>query len=261
MISYFDTLSVVVISVHLENKQLPFDYIQDLLRVAFDMFYENDNVHSPFYQKLSGSTVIVGYGEIADRVIWLNHFENFVHSSVKGIVSLSPSLWRDPTLLITARNLRVDAMIVTGTADAWRPISNGRPIYTQIPTGKKSHNGVCKTYVEIIGGNHCYFVDWDNTTWSQCAMKEIEYPSYLDTTMTHQYQLTHYSGRLLLEYLMFISNVNNQSATAFQQYLIESREATGEIQYLQSCHVGDMLFTHDQYFPRNGDQKEYRTVI
>ena len=253
--------SVVVIWVHLENKQSSFDYIQDLLRVAFDVFYENENVHSPFYQKLSGSTVIAGYGDIADRVIWTNHFENFVHSSVRGIVSLSPSLWRDPTLLVTARNLRVDTLIVAGSTDAWRPISNGRPIYTQIPSGRKSHNGVCKTYVEIVGGNHCYFVDWDNATWSQCASKEIEYPSYTDTAMTHQYQLTQHGTRLLLEYLMFISNPNNESAAEFQQYLIDSREATAEIQYLQSCYVGDVLFAHDQYFPRNTEQEGYRTVL
>ena len=63
----------MVISVHLQNKQEPFDYIQDLLRVAFDIYYENENIYSHFYQKLSGSTVIVGYGEIADRILWINH--------------------------------------------------------------------------------------------------------------------------------------------------------------------------------------------
>ena len=252
---------VVAIWVHLENKQSPFDYIQDLLRVAFDVFYENENVDSPFYGKLSGSTVLAGFGEMAERMVWMNHFENLVHSSVKGMVSLSPSLWRDPTLLIAARNIGVDVLVLAGTTDAWRPISNGRPIYTQIPNGKRSHNGVCKTYVEIVGGNHCHFVDYDAVVPSQWHRKEIEYPSFKAAAMTHQYQLSEYSGPLLLEFISFISNPSNHSATVFQQYLIEKRETKGELQYLQSCYVGETLFAHDQYLPADREQEEYRTVL
>ncbi len=79
-------------------------------------------------------------------------------------------------------------------------------------------------------------------------------------TMTHEYQLN-INSRILLEYVTFISNLTNQSATQFQQYFINLRETTGDIQYLQSCYVDGILFAHDKYFPRDTEQKEYRRVV
>ena len=249
---------VVVICVHLENKQVAFDYINDILRVAEDMFYENDNLNSPFYQKLSGSTVIAGYGEMADRLIWINHNDtnsiHSVHSSIRGIVTLSPSLWRDINLLNQAKNMEISTLFIAGSTDSWRPISHQRPIYNQVR--------VCKVYVEIIGGNHCYFIDYDGgDNPTECYRKEMEYPSFKETTMSHQYQLNQYSARIIYEYLMFISNPSIESANAFQQYLINARDTTGgDLQYLQSCYVDNVYFAHDQYFPPDTEQKEYRKV-
>eukprot|EP01083_Nonionella_stella_P020848 57840_1 len=261
ILTNISSAGVVVISVALQNKQSTFDYVQDILRVAFDMYYENDNIHSHLYQKLSGSTVIVGYGEMAESLLWINHEQNCPHPSIKGIVSLSPSLQRDPDVMIAATSIRINVLFIAGTADAWRPISNQRPIYTQVPTGKTQHKGVCKTYVEIEGGNHCYFVDYDSESVSECYTKEMECPSFKTTSITHQYQLNTYSARILFEYLRFASDPTIETATNFQQYLIHSRDTTGgDIQYLQSCYVDHILFAHDQYFPQDSEQVQYRTV-
>ncbi len=117
--------------------------------------------------------MIAGYGEIADRLIYINDYNHYAHSSIKGIISLSPALWRDADLLTTARDLRINISFIATTTDAWRPISNQRPIYTQVPSGTKENIGVCKTYVDIQGGNHCYFVDYIGGVTSECYSQEI----------------------------------------------------------------------------------------
>ena len=251
-----------MISAHLENKQAELDYVQDILRIAYDMYYENDNPISHFYHKLSGRSVIAGYGQIADRIMWLYHEENSVHPSVKGMISLSPSLMRDAFLLDAARLIQVDGiLLIAGSTDAMRPISNVRPIFTQIPRGPKHMNGVCKIYVELQGGNHCYFTDYHPGKLSRCYKVELEYPTFKITSMTHEYQLNVYNTKMILEFMNFITNPSNETATTFQQFLINSRETTGDIQYLQSCYVDDILFAHDKYFPPDTEQKIYRTII
>ena len=261
MLSNISSAGVVVISAHLDNKQAELDYIQDILRIAYDMYYENENPISHFYKKLSGKSVIAGYGQIADRIMWTYHENNNVDQSIKGIISLSPSLMRDEYLLKAAQLIQSDGiLLIAGSTDAMRPISNARPIYTQIPRGPKNMNGVCKIYIEIKGGNHCYFTDYIKDEITKCYEAELEYPTFKITSITHQYQMNKYNANIILKFIDFITNPSNESATIFQQYLINSRETTGDIQYLQSCYINDTLFAHDQYFPPNTEQKIYRTI-
>ena len=261
LLTNISSSGVVVISVHLQDKQEEFDYIQDLLRVAYDMYWENENSISHFYQRLSGCIVIAGYDEIADRILWINHENNYVDQSIKGIISLSPALLRDAFLLKAARTIQIDNILfIAGTTDAMRPISNQRPIYTHIPRGKKEMNGVCKTYIEIQGGNHCYFVDYDEHKMSDCYDQELQFPTFKMTTMTHRYQIN-LNAEIILEFMRFVSNPSNQSATNFQQFMINSRETSGDIEYLQSCYINDTLFAHDKYFPKDTEQPEYRERI
>merc|ERR1712013_810362 len=97
---------------------------------------------------------------------------------------------------------------------------------------------------------------------SRCLSKQSESPYYRggDIAMSHQHQLEEHSAPLLLRFVQFARKVTDESAQSLQQFLIDEREATGEIQFLQSCYVGDTLYAHDQPLPTNTELSEYRRV-
>jgi hypothetical protein len=191
-------------------------------------------------------------------------------------------LWRDENLIRIAKSVRVpNVLILASSSDAWRPIAHQIPIYNQIRSGFKVNGGVCKTAIQINGGNHCFFVDLPrntnntNSNVSECYQKEIEFASFKqgNVFMSHEYQLTHFGAPLLIEYIQWISNnITNQTSTKFQQYLYSksksnSSQSQPEINYLQSCYVFDeqsqeyVLFSHQAYVPPPSQELDvYRSV-
>lgn len=148
----------VVILVRLRSKEYEFDLVQDLLRVALDMFWENENPYSIFNGKLYNTSALIAHGLGADALILASHSSIHRHPSVQGLGIFSPMKSRTPGMEAAAMDINIPTLWVTTNTDKHRPIHNGMPLYNRIRMGELPA-GVCKTYVEIEGGNHCFHAD------------------------------------------------------------------------------------------------------
>lgn len=274
----------VVLWVKLKNKYIDYDWMCDVLRITFDMYYSNFQFGSKFYQLLNNQTFIITFNKFSDEIFYLNdqtastNNKCFVHSSIKSIITISPSLLRDPSLSISTNQhigkFNIPILFVTATNDAHDPIFHSKYLYNRLPTGnpltKHFKNSVgCKVYIEIQGGNHCYFSDYNISRYpNECLKKEYESRMFKGTPlMSHEYQFDNYGASLILKYINFTnynvisSYTNEQNIAHFLAYLdnIRDNTANNDIDYLASCFVNHKLFVHTQYFKPDTTQELYRT--
>ena len=126
------------------------DFGLDLALAANRMLADNENVASPFYQKVNGNSAIMGHSMGGGATVLAAQNNN----SIKTIIGLA-SAETNPSAVAAAENVSVPALILSGSADGVTPPSEHHlPIFNALES-------TCKSFVSITGGAHCYFANTD----------------------------------------------------------------------------------------------------
>jgi predicted dienelactone hydrolase len=126
------------------------DFGLDLAVASNRMLAENTESNSPFYQKVNGRSGIMGHSMGGGATILAA--QN--NESIKTIIGLAPAE-TNPSAIDAAANVFVPALILSGSADGVTPPSEHHsPIYEGLIS-------LCKSFVSITGGAHCYYANTD----------------------------------------------------------------------------------------------------
>lgn len=184
------------------------------------MKLEGTNPSSPFYQKISNKTAIMGHSMGGGASI----LAAAGYTQVTTVVGLAPAE-TTPSAISAASNVSVPTLIFSGAQDGVTPPSTHHiPIYNAIPTS------VCKTFVSIIGGAHCYFA---NPNFN-CDFAEATALTGISISRTTQQIKTQ---RILEQWFRFKLKTECDAFQAFQ----DSLSNMSGITYNQSCTY--QLFT------------------
>ncbi len=124
------------------------DFGLDMNVVETRMQAEDALATSLFYQKINGNSALMGHSMGGGATI----LGASVNTSIKAVVGLAPAE-TDPSAIAAASNVTVPAIIFSGGQDGVTPPDEHHiPIYDGL-------SSACKTFVNIIGGAHCYFAN------------------------------------------------------------------------------------------------------
>jgi predicted dienelactone hydrolase len=180
------------------------DFGLDLNVVETRMQAEDVLATSLFFQKINGNSALMGHSMGGGATI----LGASVNTSIKAVVGLAPAE-SDPSAIAAASNVTVPAIIFSGGQDGVTPPDEHHiPIYDDL-------SSACKTFVNIVGGAHCYFA---NTNFN-CDFGEGTSSSGISITRAEQQTRTF--G--ILDYWLAYQLMNDNSAwTTFQTSLSAS---------------------------------------
>lgn len=196
------------------------NFALDLRVVNERMKLEGSTPSSPFYQKIASKTAIMGHsmGGGASMLAASGY------TQITTVVGLAPAE-TTPSAITAAGSISVPALIFSGSQDGVTPPATHHiPIYNAIPAS------VCKTFVSITGGAHCYFA---NPNFN-CDFGESTSSTGISVTRATQQTKTQ---RILEEWFKFKLKTD---CDAFQSFQDSLTNMTG-ITYMQNCSY--QLFT------------------
>merc|ERR1719397_115536 len=165
------------------------------------MIAENINPYSIFKGRLHDLCAVIAHGSGADDLIFASHSAIRRHNAIQGLGIFSPNRQRTPGLDAAAKELTIPTLWVATNTDKHRPIHNAMPLYNQVKMGELPL-GVCKTYVEIEGGNHCFHTDWFKYHIPWTCRDEHQY-DLKDQVWSHTAQMDEVVLPLLIAWLDF----------------------------------------------------------
>jgi predicted dienelactone hydrolase len=180
------------------------DFGLDLAIVEQHMVAQGNLSTSPFYQKLNNNNAIMGHSMGGGATILAG--EN--NTSIKTIIGLAPAE-TTPSAITAAANVTVPALILSGGQDGVTPPSSHHtPIYNALSSD-------CKTFVNIIGGAHCYFA---NSNFN-CDFGESTSSSGISISRAQQHQKMF---DLITPWLAFYLKEDCDAFTTFENQLNSS---------------------------------------
>jgi dienelactone hydrolase len=124
------------------------DFGLDLRLVEQKLQAEGTLLSSIFYQKVTPNSAIMGHSMGGGATI----LAGASNSNIRTIVGLAPAE-TNPSAIAAAPNVTVPALIFSGAQDGVTPPADHHiPIYEGL-------GSLCKTFVTIVGGAHCYFAN------------------------------------------------------------------------------------------------------
>lgn len=174
------------------------DFGLDMNVVETRMQAEDALGSSLFYQKINGNSALMGHSMGGGATI----LAASTNTSIKAVVGLAPAE-TDPSAIAAAANVTVPAIIFSGGQDGVTPPNEHHiPIYDNL-------NSACKTFVNIIGGAHCYFAN----TNANCDLGESLSSTGISITREDQQNGTFI---ILDPWLDYQLKNDNAAWTAFQ---------------------------------------------
>lgn len=130
------------------------DFGKDLVIVADKMEALAANSNSIFFTKWNGKTGVMGHS-MGGGSTFLAAGDAL--SSFDAVVGMAPAE-TDPSAIAAAANVTAPTLVFSGTEDAVTPPADHHiPIFNAVPAS------VCKQFVAITGGGHCYYA---NSNWA-----------------------------------------------------------------------------------------------
>lgn len=270
-----------------------YEYVKDLdffddVQYVVNTMYQGD-VRFPEvgneFPEIGGSACVIGHGIGADLVLQLGHPDLSTSPFIKGFISVAPGLRigleGNEFLKEAARDTRLPNLIIGHSEDSKE--REGMKFFNLMDTS------VCRTYVNIIGGNHCFLTDLFHDKHSQCIRDEFELNELINPVWKHKEQLLEIYVPLFLEFFHFL-NLKEIAATVIYGvadwkellnngtlYLHngttlldlkndlnmtensqEKQTRTRVWSYLFSCWQNDTLNSHDYIFPASNRTARYR---
>lgn len=158
------------------------DFALDLRVVNERMKLEGQTSNSPFYEKISDKTALMGHSMGGGASILAA--ENY--TEIDCVVGLAPAE-TTPSAITASSNISLPTIIISGSQDGVTPPSQHHvPIYNALTS-------TCKMFVSINGGGHCYFANAN----LNCDLGEATASTGISITRTQQQNITQ---GLLLHY-------------------------------------------------------------
>ncbi|HLP54318.1 MAG TPA: T9SS type A sorting domain-containing protein [Fluviicola sp.] len=130
------------------------DFGKDLVIVAEKMEALAANSNSTFFNKWNGKTGVMGHSMGGGSTFLAAGDPT---SSFDAVVGMAPAE-TDPSAISAAANVSAPTLVFSGSEDGVTPPADHHsPIYNAVPAS------VCKQFVSITGGAHCYFA---NSNWA-----------------------------------------------------------------------------------------------
>jgi pimeloyl-ACP methyl ester carboxylesterase len=152
------------------------DFGLDLRLVEQKLQVENTSASSLFYQKVKPNSAIMGHSMGGGATI----LAGANNTSIRTIIGLAPAE-TNPSAIAAAPNVSVPSLVFSGGQDGVTPPPDHHiPIYDGL-------GSFCKTFVNIVGGAHCYFA---NTNFN-CDFGEATSSSGISISRTDQQTRTY----------------------------------------------------------------------
>lgn len=192
------------------------DFGLDLKLVDEKMQLLNSNAASPFYQKISSNSAIMGHSMGGGATI----LAGAGNTSIETIIGFAPAE-TTPSAIAAAPNVTVPAIIFSGSQDGVTPPNdNHLPIYDGLASS-------CKSFVSLIGGGHCYFA---NTNFN-CDFGETTSSTGITITRTEQQTRTYSVLDPWLDYIL------KGNSAAYSTYLTALDAMPTEIVSQTTCQA------------------------
>lgn len=157
----------------------------------------NDNT-SPFYQKVTQKTAIMGHSMGGGATI----LAASGNTNITTMVALAPAE-TNPSAISAASGISVPALIFSGVQDGVTPpVDHHIPIFNAVGSS-------CKTMIGIPGGGHCYFA---NSNFN-CDFGETTSSSGISISRAQQQDIAQDHYGLWLDYHL------KSNCTAWEQFL------------------------------------------
>jgi predicted dienelactone hydrolase len=174
----------------------------------------SSNSSSPFYNKLSATSAIMGHsmGGGASFLACANN------TTPTCMVTFAAANTSNPTSISVADQISIPSLVISGAADCVAaPASNQLPMYDSLASA-------CKIFLSIKNGCHCYFGDYNfNCTFGESTCNAV--PSL---ARSDQQDVTLDFVKLYLDYYL---KGNSSSLNAFNDSLTTSNRIT----YQKNC--------------------------
>jgi dienelactone hydrolase/uncharacterized ubiquitin-like protein YukD len=129
------------------------DFALDLLVVGTKMEALHSDASSFFYQAWNGRKAVMGHS-MGGGASFLAAAQNTANFDI--LVGFAPAE-TTPSAINVSSGISIPTLIFSGTEDAvTAPASNHKPMYDSV-------TNVCKHFISIIGGGHCYFANSSTT--------------------------------------------------------------------------------------------------
>ncbi len=192
------------------------DFGLDLKLVDEKMQLLNSNAASPFYQKISSNSAIMGHSMGGGATI----LAGAGNTSIETIIGFAPAE-TTPSAIAAAPNVAAPAIIFSGSQDGVTPPNdNHLPIYDGLASS-------CKSFVSLIGGGHCYFA---NTNFN-CDFGETTSSTGITITRAEQQTRTYSVLDPWLEYIL------KGNSAAYSTYLTALDAMPTEIVSQTTCQA------------------------
>lgn len=126
------------------------EFAKDLLVVSNRMELEANDASSLFFNHWNGKKAVIGHS-MGGGASFLAAGDPT--SDFDAVVGMAPAE-TNPSAVTAAANITIPALVFSGTGDAVTPPADHHiPIYNAVPAA------VCKQFIAITGGAHCYFAN------------------------------------------------------------------------------------------------------
>lgn|SRR5574343_253562 len=206
------------------------DFGLDLKLVDEKMQLLNSNAASPFYQKISSNSAIMGHSMGGGATI----LAGAGNTSVETIIGFAPAE-TTPSAIAASSNVTVPAIIFSGSQDGVTPPNdNHLPIYNGLASS-------CKSFVSLIGGGHCYFA---NSNFN-CDFGESTSSTGITITRLEQQARTYSVLDPWLDYIL------KGNSAAYSTYLTALDAMPAEIVSQTTCQALalDQMTVNFQFYP------------
>lgn len=175
-----------------QNFSLDLKIVEEKLRLL------NNETSSIFFEKINGNSALMGHSMGGGASI----LASASNTSIKTVVGLAPAE-TTPSAITAAANVTVPALIFSGSKDGVTPPADHHiPIYNAL-------NSDCKTFINILGGAHCYFAG----TNFNCDFGESTSSSGISISRSEQQERTYSILDPWLAYVLL------DDCDAYEEYL------------------------------------------
>jgi pimeloyl-ACP methyl ester carboxylesterase len=145
-------LGYIVVFATTETSMSPvhLDFGLDLAFLLNKIKSESTNSASPFYNKLSATSAIMGHSMGGG-----SSFLACENNTVPTCMVTFAAAETDPSSTTAAANVTIPTLVMAGDEDCVAPPADNQiPMYNALASS-------CKVYISILDGCHCYFADYN----------------------------------------------------------------------------------------------------
>lgn len=232
-------LGYIVVFCTTESSMSPVhsDFGLDLAFLVDTIKNENMNSSSPFYNKLTSTSAIMGHSMGGG-----SSFLACENNAVPTCMVTFAAAVTDPSSITAAQYVTIPALVLAGAEDCVAPPADNQiPMYDSLASA-------CKVYVSIVDGCHCYFADYNfNCTFGE----QTCHPGSYNITRTDQEDATLDFVKLYLDYYM-------KGNAASWNIFIDSLNISTKITHQISCPatgINEIKNNSFSVWPNPSDEK------